>query len=190
MGSTWNLTAPGGPHVGPIWTLLSGSPTDVVIYPYHLSQCPHQLSDLANVRWALRRWHRVSALWYFQQPPKMCWKSAVCPKNWTMVIMYVTGISKGIDHDTVCAGVVGTAIRHSTSCAVRHAAACGHTGRHNECCAGLQYQPRQRRPYKWSISILPRSQFYKKQGKLAFSTSCTAVRPHRQSHNDAWRQDS
>ena len=29
-----------------------------------------------------------------------------------------------------------------------------------------------------AISILPRSQFYKKQGKLAFSTSCTAVRPH------------
>ena len=62
--------------------------------------------------------------------------------------------------------------------------------RHNECCAGLQYQPRQRRPYKWSISILPRSQFYKKQGKLAFSTSCTAVRPHRRLRNDAWRRDS
>ena len=25
---------------------------------------------------------------------------------------------------------------------------CGRTGRHNECCAGLQYQPLQRRPYK------------------------------------------
>ena len=63
----------------------------------------------------------------------------------------------GIDHDTVCAGVIGTAIRHSMSCAGRRAAACGPAGRHNECCAGLQYQPRQRRPYKWSISILPRS---------------------------------
>ena len=29
----------------------------------------------------------------------------------------------GIDHDTVCAGVGGTAIRHSTSCAGRRAAA-------------------------------------------------------------------
>ena len=51
----------------------------------------------------------------------------------------------GIDHDTVCAGVVGTAIRNSTSCAGRRAAACG---RHNECCSGLQYQPLQRRPYR------------------------------------------
>ena len=66
----------------------------------------------------------------------------------------------------------------------------GRAGRHNECCAGLQYPPRQRRPYKWSISILPRSQFYKKQGKLAFSTSCTAVRPHRRLRDDAWRRDS
>ena len=65
----------------------------------------------------------------------------------------------------------------------------GRAGRHNECFAGLQYQPRQRRPYKWSISILPRSQFYKKQGKLAFSTSSTAVRPHRCLRNDAWRRE-
>ena len=72
----------------------------------------------------------------------------------------------GIDHDTVCAGVVGTAIRNSTSCAGRCAAACGRAGRHNECCSGLQYQPRQRRPYKWSISILPRSQFTKSKGNL------------------------
>ena len=71
----------------------------------------------------------------------------------------------GIDHDTVCAGVVGTAIRNSTSCAGRRAAACG---RHNECCSGLQYQPRQHRPYKWSISILPRSQFTKSKGNLRF----------------------
>ena len=96
----------------------------------------------------------------------------------------------GIDHDTVCAGVGGTAIRHSTSCAGCRAAACGRAGRHNECCAWWQYHPRQRGPYKWSISILPRSQFYKKQGKLAFSTSCTAVRPHRRLRNDAWRRDS
>ena len=66
----------------------------------------------------------------------------------------------------------------------------GRAGRHNECCAWWQYHPRQRRPYKWSISILPRSQFYKKQGKLAFSTSCTAVRPHRRLRNDAWQRDS
>ena len=76
-------------------------------------------------------------------------------------------------------------IRHSTSCAGRRAAACGRAGRHNVCFAGFQYQPLQCRPYKWSISILPRSQFYKKQGKLAFSTSCTAVRPHRCLRNDA-----
>ena len=69
----------------------------------------------------------------------------------------------GIDQDTVCAGVVGTAIGKSTSCAGRCAAACG---RHNECCSGLQYQPRQRRPYKWSISILPQSQFTKSKGNL------------------------
>ena len=96
----------------------------------------------------------------------------------------------GIDHDTVCVGMVGTAIRHSTSCAGRCAAACVRPGRHNECCAGLQYQPRQRRPHKWSISILPRSQFCKTQGKLAFSTSCTAVHRHQRLRNDAWRRDS
>ena len=100
------------------------------------------------------------------------------------------GVIIGIDHDTVCAGVVGNAIRHNTSCAGRRAAACGRAGRNNPCWAGLQYQPRQRRPYKWSIYILPRSQFYKKQGKLAFSTSCTAVRRHRRLRNDAWRRDS
>ena len=74
----------------------------------------------------------------------------------------------GIDHDRVCAGVVGTAIRNSTSCAGRRAAACGRAGRHNECCSGLQYQPRQHRPYKWSISILPRSQFTKSKRNLRF----------------------
>ena len=77
-------------------------------------------------------------------------------------------VVRGIDHDTVCAGVVGTAIRNSTSCAGRRAAASGRAGRHNECCSGLQYQPRQRRPYKWSISILPRSQFTKSKGNLRF----------------------
>ena len=41
-------------------------------------------------------------------------------------------------------------------------------GRHNSCCSGLQYQPLQRRPYKWSISILPRSQFTKSEGNLHF----------------------
>ena len=74
----------------------------------------------------------------------------------------------GIDHDRVCAGVVGTAIRNSTSCAGRRAAASGRAGRHNECCSGLQYQPRQHRPYKWSISILPRSQFTKSKRNLRF----------------------
>ena len=32
---------------------------------------------------------------------------------------------------------------------------CGCACWHNECCAGWQYQPRQHRSYKWSISILP-----------------------------------
>ena len=115
----------------------------------------------------------------------------VCTGSELQRLEYMAGYQDiGIDHDTVCAGVGGTAIRHSTSCAGRRAAACGRAGRHNECCAWWQYHPRQRRPYKWSISILPRSQFYKKQGKLAFSTSCTAVRPHRRLRNDAWRRDS
>ena len=83
----------------------------------------------------------------------------------------------GIDRDTVCAVVIGTAIRHSTSCAGRRAAASGRAGRHNECCAGLQYQSRQRRPYKWSISILPRSKFYKKQGNLGFQRLVPPVVP-------------
>ena len=117
-----------------------------------------------------------------------------CTSPYPMMHHFVTEMCScmviGIDHDTVCAGVGGTAIRHSTSCAGRRAAACGRAGRHNECCAWWQYHPRQRKPYKWSISILPRSQFYKKQGKLAFSTSCTAVRPHRRLRNDAWRWDS
>ena len=66
-------------------------------------------------------------------------------------------------------GVVGTAIRNSTSCAGRRAAACGRAGPHNQCCSGLQYQPLQRRPYKWSISILPpQSQFTKSKGNLRF----------------------
>ena len=81
--------------------------------------------------------------------------------------------------------IVGVKISSHTGC---HEAACGRAGQHNDCCAGLQYQPRQHRPYKWSISILPRSQFYKKQGILAFLTSCTAVCPHQCSRNDAWRQ--
>ena len=90
----------------------------------------------------------------------MAWQGRVRISHWSLVI--------GIDHDTVCAGVVGTAIRNSTSCAGRRTAACGRAGRHNECCSGLQYQPRQRRPYKWSISILPRSQFTKSKGNLRF----------------------
>ena len=89
--------------------------------------------------------------------------STVYPKKYAhgfVVLCFVVVI--GIDHDTVCAGVVGTAIRNSTSCAGRRAAACGRAGRHNE------YQPRQHRPYKWSISILPRSQFTKSKGNLRF----------------------
>ena len=74
----------------------------------------------------------------------------------------IASIVIGIDHGTVCAGVVGNAIRHSTSCAGRCAA----------------------------ISILPRSQCYKRQRKPALSTSCTTVRPDWRLRNDAWRRDS
>ena len=44
-------------------------------------------------------------------------------------------------------------------------AACG---RHNECSAGFQYQLRHHKAYKWSISIIPRSQFTKSKGNLCF----------------------
>ena len=49
---------------------------------------------------------------------------------------------------TVCAVVVGTAIRHSTRCAGRRGRKRPRDGRHNECCAGLQRQPLQHRPYR------------------------------------------
>ena len=47
---------------------------------------------------------------------QMTWMSCynVTPHRWGVI---------GIDHDTVCAGVGGTAISHSTSCAGRRAAA-------------------------------------------------------------------
>ena len=123
-------------------------------------------------------WHHIDSILV---------KENGCPRLTPIQTMAWHRMGIGIDHDTACAGVVGTAIRHSTSCAGRRAAACG---RHNECCARLQYQPRQGRPYMWSISIIPLSQFYKKQGKLAFSTSCTTVRPHRRFRDDALRRDS
>ena len=49
---------------------------------------------------------------------------------------------------TVCAAVVGTAIRHSIRCAGRRGRKRPRNGRHNSCCAGLQYQQLQRRPYR------------------------------------------
>ena len=49
---------------------------------------------------------------------------------------------------TVCTVVVGTAIRHSTRCAGRGGRKRPRNGRHNSCCAGLQYQPLQSRPYR------------------------------------------
>ena len=61
----------------------------------------------------------------------------------------------GIDHDTVCAGVVGTAIRNSTSCAGRRAA--GTTSAVPDCSTNHDSADRM-----WSISILPRSQFTEK----------------------------
>ena len=49
-------------------------------------------------------------------------------ENWpsyksTTLYQHCINITIGIDHDRVCAGVVGTAIRNSTSCAGRRAAA-------------------------------------------------------------------
>ena len=49
---------------------------------------------------------------------------------------------------TVCAVVVGTEIRHSTPCAGRHGRNRPRDGRQNSFCAGLLYQPLQRRPYR------------------------------------------
>ena len=198
MGPTWGPPGDDMTQVGPmlaIWTLLSA----VVFEVFEVSDSLISLRPRQNGRhftddntkciflngtiWVLMK--KITELCSISNIPSlvqiMTWRRpGDKPLSEPMMVI-------GIDHDTVCAGVGGTAIRHSTSCAGRRAAACG---RHNECCAWWQYHPRQRRPYKWSISILPRSQFYKKQGKLAFSTSCTAVRPHRRLRNDAWRRDS
>ena len=109
----------------------------------------------------------VLLLYLFFHRTNLIYNKRNCLQNYLTLHIKIWMVI-GIDHDTVCTGVVGTAIRNSTSCAGRRAAACGRAGRHNECCSGLQYQPRQHRPYKWSISILPRSQFTKSKGNLRF----------------------
>ena len=145
----------------------------ILMYSRESSGIVHALSITINLPW----YHHCQY-----------WEEIV--GNWPEATLF-TGMSMviGIDHDTVCAGVVGTAIRNSTSCAGRRAAACGRVGRHNECCSRLQYQPWQRRPYKWSISILPRSQFTKSTGNLRFRRLVPLFRPHRRLRNDAWRRD-
>ena len=60
--------------------------------------------------------------------------------------MWRVGVGGGGGGVMVCAGVVGTAIRH-------------------ECCAGKQYQ---RILYKWSIAILPRLKFKKSKETCVF----------------------
>ena len=108
-------------------------------------------------------------------------------KKHYMSVQLITAIRKmlpwlniGIDHDTVCAGVVGTAIRNSTSCAGRRAAAlAGTTSAVPDCSTNHDSADR----------ISGQFLFYHdhnlQKGKLAFSTSCTAVRPHRRLRNDA-----
>ena len=120
-----------------------------------------------QVHWSAAKWTFFQKMlcnsFYWMNRIPLTSQSAIDNKSASFRVMAI-----GIDHDRVCAGVVGTAIRNSTSCAGRRAAACGRAGRHNECCSGLQYQPRQHRPYKWSISILPRSQFTKSKRNLRF----------------------
>ena len=65
-------------------------------------------------------------------------KTQVCIAFCKIVIV----VEQKLTAYTVCAVVIGTAIRHSTRCAGRR------DGWHKSCCAGLQYQPRQRRPYR------------------------------------------
>ena len=83
-------------------------------------------------------------------------------------------IDIGIDHDTVCAGVVGTAIRHSTSCAGRGAVACSTNHSSADRISG---------------QLLCYHDYTFIKRKETFSTSCTAVRHHRRLWNDAWRRD-
>ena len=72
----------------------------------------------------------------------------------------------GIDHDTVCAGVVGTATRPHVV-------------------------PDSSTNHDSTDRISGQFIFYHdQQWKLAFSTSCTALRPHRHFRNDAWQRDS
>ena len=54
----------------------------------------------------------------------------------------------------VCVVLVGTAIRHSTRCAGRRGRKRPHDGRHNSCCARLQYQQLQRRMYRGQFLYL------------------------------------
>ena len=80
-------------------------------------------------------------------------------------------------------GVVGTAIRHSTSCACRRAVPAGTTSAVPHCSTTHDSADRISGQFLFYHD-------YKKQEKLAFSTSWTAVRPHRRLRHDAWRQDS
>ena len=72
----------------------------------------------------------------------------------------------GIDHDTVCVVVVGTAIR---DCSTNQDSADRISGQF------LFYHDHN---------------FTERKGNLHFSTSCTAVRPHRHLRNNAWQRDS
>ena len=60
----------------------------------------------------------------------------------------------GIDHDTVCAGVVSAAIPGTAG--VVPAVARPRRPAPQVLCREWQHKPRQRRPYEWSISILLR----------------------------------
>ena len=81
-------------------------------------------------------------------------------------------------------------IWHSTGRTGRHEVACSRADRTHRCWTRLQYQPRQDRPYMWSISILPRSSCHEKTDELAFLTCSCTVHTHLRLRNDAYQRDS
>ena len=75
---------------------------------------PRDLTDVKPTFVQVMAWCRQATSHYLSQ----CWTRSMSPYGITRPQWVI-----GIDHDTVCAGVVGTAIRNSTSCAGRRAAA-------------------------------------------------------------------
>ena len=131
---------------------------------------------------------RYTGLPYFNMVPMYKW--ATCwADNYIFVLRVIEfeHVIIGIDHNTVCAVVVGTAIRHSTSSAGRRAAAPAGT---------TSAVPDSSTNHDSADHISGQFLFYhdhnftKSKGNKTFSTSCTAVCPRRRLLNDAWRRDS